>query len=67
MVFQHVFRNLVVKPSRPRDLSDSILARALLTSFFEMGAMRLLLKEWLINFETELRIGELGRVLVGVS
>ena len=57
MVFQHVFRNLVVKPSGPRDLSDSIPARAILTSFFEMGAIRLMLIEWLIGFGSELRIG----------
>ena len=67
MVFHHVFRNLVVKPLGPGALSDSIPAKALLNSFFEMGAMRLLLIEWLISFGTKLRIGELGRVPGGVS
>ena len=51
MIFQHVFRNMVVKPSGPGALSDSILARALLTSFFKMGAMRLMLIDWLIRFD----------------
>ena len=67
MVFQHVFRNLVVKPSGPGALSDSIPTRDLLTSFFEMGSMSLLLIEWLISVGTELRIGELGRVPGGVT
>ena len=67
MFFQHVFRNLVVKPTGPGALSDSIPTRDLLTSFFEMGDMRLLLIEWFIRFGTELRIGELGRVPGGVS
>ena len=67
MVFQHVLSNSAVKPSGPGALSESIPTRDLLTSFFEMGAMRLLLIEWLISFGTELRIGELGRVPGGVS